>query len=330
MTENKIAVVNSSSFGQIFKEHWEELEKIGQVDRFMVDPDISGKDLAEKLNGYNIIIASVTPNFTEEFFDNMDGLQLISRHGIGYNSVDIKAAKEHGVKVTIVPPLVERNAVAEAALTNLMALVRQAPAAAEREREGHYSDRAHFMGHEFSGKQFGVIGCGNIGGRVAELFHFFGGDVLITDPHPATSDEWWTKNTWAKRVPLDELLAKCDYISLNASLDDDDYHMIDAEALKKTKKGVYFVNHARGALIDEQAMMDAVKSGQVAGYAADAMEVEPVPGDHPFLHDDHFLITPHTSAYTYECLHGMGEKCVSDVKNLVSGKPLVRELTSQL
>ena len=106
--------------------------------------------------------------------------------------------------------------------------------------------------------------------------------------------------------------------------------MIDADALKKTKKGVYFVNHARGALIDEQAMMDAVKSGQVAGYAADAMEVEPVPGDHPFLHDDHFLITPHTSAYTYECLHGMGEKCVSDVKNLVSGKPLVRELTSQL
>ena len=127
MTENKIAVVNSSSFGQIFKEHWEELEKIGQVDRFMVDPEISGKDLAAKLNGYNIIIASVTPNFTEEFFDNMDGLQLISRHGIGYNSVDIKAAKEHGVKVTIVPPLVERNAVAEAALTNLIHLLSSWP-----------------------------------------------------------------------------------------------------------------------------------------------------------------------------------------------------------
>lgn len=330
MTEYNIAVVNSSSFGQVFKEHWSELEKIGNVDRFMVDPEISGKELAKKLAGHNIIIASVTPNFTEEFFDNMDGLLLISRHGIGYNSVDIEAAKKHGVKVTIVPPLVERNAVAEAALTNLMALVRQAPAAAEREREGHYEERAHFMGHELSGKQFGVIGCGNIGSRVAELFHFFGGDVLINDPDPATPEGWWEKNPWAKRVSLNELVSKCDYISLNASLDENDYHMVNEELLNKTKKGVYFVNHARGALIDEDAMMKAVKSGQVAGYAADAMEVEPVPGSHPFLHDSHFLITPHTSAYTYECLHGMGEKCVSDVKNLVTNKPLVRELTSQL
>ena len=109
MSEYKIAVVNSSSFGQIFKEHWAELEKIGQVDRFMFAPDIAGKELAEKLQGYNIIIASVTPNFTKEFFDNITGLELISRHGIGFNSVDIKAAKEHGVKVTIVPPLVERD-----------------------------------------------------------------------------------------------------------------------------------------------------------------------------------------------------------------------------
>lgn len=133
MTEYKIAVVNSSSFGQVFKEHWTELEKIGTVDRFMVAPDITGKDLAAKLQGYQMVIASVTPNFTEEFFDNIEGLELISRHGIGFNSVDLKAAKEHGVKVTIVPPLVERDAVAENALANLMSLARQTPAAAARE-----------------------------------------------------------------------------------------------------------------------------------------------------------------------------------------------------
>lgn len=332
MSEYKIAVVNSSSFGQIFKEHWSELEKIGQVDRFMFAPDISGKELAEKLQGYNIVIASVTPNFTKEFFGNITGLELISRHGIGFNSVDIAAAKEHGVKVTIVPPLVERDAVAENAVANLFAIARQTCAAANREAAGHYEDRAHFMGHQFNGKQYGVIGCGNIGSRVAEIFHLVSGgkDVLIADPHSRAREGWWEQNPWAKLVSLDELLANCDYISLNASLDEKDYHMLNAEALKKTKQGVYFTNCARGALIDEKAMMDAVKSGQVAGYASDTMEVEPVPGDHPFLHDEHFLITPHTSAYTYECLYGMGEKCVSDVKNLVAGKPLVRELTSEL
>lgn len=330
MTEYKIAVVNSSSFGQVFKEHWQELEEIGTVDRFMVDPNIPGSELAEKLRGYNIIVSSVTPFFKKDFFDNKDELLLISRHGIGYNNIDLKAAKEHGTKVTIVPPLVERNAVAENALTNLMALVRQTGAAAQRVKDDHYEDRAQFMGHEFSDKQFGVIGCGNIGSRVAELFSFFGKDVMVTDPDPHAPEGWFEKHPNIKGVELDELLANCDYISLNASLNATDQHMINAETLNKAKKGVFFVNHARGALIDEEAMLDAVKAGKVGGYAADTMEVEPVRATHPFLSDEHFLITPHTSAYTYECLHGMGEKCVSDVKNMVSDTPLVRELTKNV
>lgn len=330
MTEYKIAVVNSSSFGQVFKEHWTELEAIGTVDRFMVDPNIPGKELAEKLNGYNVIVSSVTPFFKQDFFDNKDELLLISRHGIGYNNIDLAAAKQHGTKVTIVPPLVERNAVAENALANLLSLVRQATPSSERIKADRYEDRAQFMGHEFTGKTYGVIGCGNIGSRVAELFQYFGAKVLVTDPHPHAREGWFEDNPKVERVELDELLAQCDYISLNASLNDEDYHMINTEALKKAKDGVYFVNHARGALIDEKAMLAAVESGKVSGYAADTMEVEPVRADHPFLQNDRFLITPHTSAYTYECLHGMGEKCVADVRNLVNGEPLGRELTQTI
>lgn len=330
MTEYKIAVVNSSSFGQVFKEHWAQLEEIGTVDRFMFDPNIAGPELAEKLKGYNVIISSVTPFFRADFFENKDELLLISRHGIGYNNIDLEAAKKHGTKVTIVPPLVERNAVAENAFANLLSLVRQATPSSERIKADRYEDRAQFMGHEFTGKVYGVIGCGNIGSRVAELFQYLGAKVMVTDPHPHAREGWFEDNPKVERVELDELLAQCDYISLNASLNDEDYHMIDAEALKKAKDGVYFVNHARGALIDEKAMLAAVESGKVSGYAADTMEVEPVRADHPFLKNDHFLITPHTSAYTYECLHGMGEKCVADVKNLVAGKKLGRELTSTL
>lgn len=330
MTEYKIAVVNSSSFGQVFEEHWKQLEAVGQVDRFMVEPNIDGKELAEKLHGYNIIVSSVTPFFKKDFFDNKDELLLISRHGIGFNNIDLNEAKKHGTKVTIVPPLVERNAVAENALANLMSLVRQATPSSLRIKADRYEDRAQFMGHEFSGKTFGVIGCGNIGSRVAELFQFFGGQVMVTDPHPHAPEGWFEKNPNVKHVELDELLANCDFISLNASLNETDFHIINEENLNKTKKGVYFVNHARGALIDEQAMLKAVEEGQVSGYAADTMEVEPVRADHPFLKNDRFLITPHTSAYTYECLFGMGEKCVSDVINMVNNKPLVRELTQDI
>lgn len=329
MSEYKIAVVNSSSFGQVFTEHWQELEEIGDVKRFMLPTDIDGKSLAEKLHGYNIIIASVTPMFNKEFFDNKDDLLLLSRHGIGFNNVDLKAAKEHGTKVTIVPQLVERDSVAENELVNLLTLVRRTVQSAERERDDHYEDRAEFMGNELSGKTFGVIGCGNIGSRVAELFSVFGGQILVTDPDPK-APAGWLKNHNVQRVDLDTLLKKCDYVSLNASLNDGNYHLIDAKKVALMKDGAYLCNNARGALIDETAVLDGIKSGKLSGYAADAVEVEPVRASHPFLHNDRVLLTPHTSAYTYECLHGMGEKCVSDVKNLIANKPLVRELTSTL
>lgn len=327
--EYNIAVVNSNSFGQVFTEHWKELEGIGTVKRFMLPTDIDGKSLAEKLHGFNVIIASVTPFFNKEFFDNKDELLLISRHGIGFNNVDLHAAKEHGTQVAIVPQKVERNSVAENELANLMALVRQVVPSSERERAGRYEDRAQFMGNEFSGKIFGVIGCGNIGSRVAELFSIFGGPVLVNDPHPATEPEWFTNNN-VERVDLETLLSRCDYISLNASLDDTSLHMINSETIKSLKKGAYICNNARGALVEEDAISDAIKSGQLSGYAADAMEVEPVKADHPFLKNDRILVTPHTSAYTYECLHGMGEKCVSDVKAIVAGKRPGRELTHNL
>ena len=103
LKKQKIAIVNSSSFGQIFPEHLTRLEKIGTVKHFTVDSEIGGKELAECLQGYTIIIASVTPFFTKEFFEHKDELLLISRHGIGYNNIDLDAAKQHETIVSIIP-----------------------------------------------------------------------------------------------------------------------------------------------------------------------------------------------------------------------------------
>lgn len=328
MTEYKIALVNSNSFGKVYPEHIKRLEKIGVVQRFMVDQQIPGKQLAELLHGFNIIIASVTPNFTREFFENKDELLLLSRHGIGYNNVDIIAAREHGTLVTLVSQLVERDAVAENAFTNLLAVTRRTVAADLATHEGNWSNRANFQGTNFTGKTYGVIGCGNIGSRVAELFLYaFNGRVLVSDPEPHAATGWFEANPKIEHVPLETLLNESDFISLNASLNETSLGIINADSINLMKDGVYITNAARGALINESDLLAAIESGKVAGYGTDTMIEEPVKKDHPFLKNNHIIVTPHTSAYTNDCLHAMGEKCVSDVENFITHKPLVREIT---
>lgn len=318
MTEYKIAIVNSSSFGQWFPDHIERLEKIGSVDFFRFDKDVEGKMLAMELQGYNLIISSVTPFFTQEFFDYKDKLLIISRHGIGYNNIDLDAAKEHGTKVTIVPPLVERDAVAENAVTNLLTLIRRTVEAQAAVKDNQWKQRASFMGHNLTGKTFGLIGCGNIGSRVAEIFKYgFNGRVLACDPK--LNLEWANKHG-IEHVGLNELLEQVDIISLNASLNETSYHIINKGTLNQLGKPVYITNTARGALVDEVALIDALDSGKVLGFATDVMVEEPADNSHPYVQHDKVLVTPHTSAYTFECLEGMGEKCVTDIEKVVAGE----------
>lgn len=318
MSKYKIAIVNSSSFGKWFPSHNERLEKIGPVDSFVFPNDVDGETLAKELNGYNIIISSVTPFFTKEFFDHKDELLLISRHGIGYNNIELEAAKEHGTIVTIVPPLVERDAVAENAVANLMAILRQTVPATKAAAENRWKDRASFMGNNLTGKTVGVIGCGNIGSRVAEILkHGFNTRLLVNDPN---IDLDWAEKHGAEVVELDELLSQADVISLNASLNETSYEILNQAAFNKMKKGVYITNTARGALIEEAALIEAIEQGIVTAAATDVMVEEPAPNTHPYFAQDKILITPHTSAYTFECLEGMGDKCVTDVERVVNNE----------
>ncbi|RBP67318.1 lactate dehydrogenase-like 2-hydroxyacid dehydrogenase [Alkalibaculum bacchi] len=318
MSNYKIAIVNSSSFGKWFSKHIERLEAIGPVERFTFDNDIDGVTLAKELEGFNIIISSVTPFFTKEFFEHKDELLLISRHGIGYNNIDLDAAKEKKTIVTIVPPLVERDAVAENAIANLMSILRRTVDSSKAAADNRWTERATFMGHNLTGKTVGVIGCGNIGSRVAEILkHGFNTRLLVTDPNV---DNEWAEKHGAEIVELDELLTQADVISLNASLNDTSYQILDKEAFSKVKRGVYITNTARGALIEEEALLEAIDKGIVCAVATDVMVKEPAPNTHPYYSNARILVTPHTSAYTFECLEGMGEKCVTDVERIIKGE----------
>jgi lactate dehydrogenase-like 2-hydroxyacid dehydrogenase len=314
----KIAIVNSSSFGRIFPEHIKRLEALGQVDRFDLPKDIAGKELADKLMGYSVIIASVTAFYNKEFFEHKDKTLLISRHGIGYDNIDVPAATEKGTFITKVEALVEREAVAENAVTLLMTVLRQIVPASQKVKEGRWADRAQLMGNEIKGKTAGVIGFGNIGSRVGEILkNGFNADLIAYDSN-LTDEE--IRKRGADPVSLDDLLKRADIISLNALSDKNSYHMISEREFALMKKGVYIVNSARGELMDQECLIKALDEGIIGGLGADVIEGEPIDEHHPLLAYKNVVITPHTSAYTYESLKGMGDKVVRDVEKVLRGE----------
>lgn len=317
MRELKIAVVNSSSFGKIFPNHIARLKQLGEVEYFTFNSEINGKELAEELQGFNVIIASVTPFFDKEFFDNKDELYLITRHGIGYNNIDLAEAEKHGTIVSIVPALVERDAVAENNITNLLNVMRKTSQAQQIVKDDCWEERATFVGHTLYGKTVGVIGVGNTGSGVAETLRLgFRCEVLGCDPNKSVLD---LSQFGVKKVSLNELLRRSDVICLCASLNETSFHMIGKNEIEKMKDNVYLSNSARGALVEESAIIDGLRAGKIAGLATDVLEVEPGRATHPYLEFENVLVTPHTSAYTMECLEEMGNKCVTDCEEFVKG-----------
>ena len=322
--EYKIAIVNSSSFGTRFPDHVRRLEKLGAVSRVRVAGDCHGEELAEKLAGYNVVISSVTPFYDAEFFEYKRDLLLLSRHGIGYNNVDVKALNATGGILTTVSPLIERDAVAEAAVATLMDRMRRVSDAHRAANEERWKDRASFVGNGLSGKTLGIIGCGNIGTRVVEILgRGFDMRVLVCDPKPRKA---WAERLGVEYADLDTVVSECDVLSLNADLNPTSLHILDTEVLSKMRKGVYVVDNARADLIDQQAMLAALEDGTVEGLAIDVMHEEPPLPDDPYFNHPKVLVTCHISAYTEECLWQMGEKCTGDVERLVAGEEPENEI----
>ncbi|MHB1001191.1 MAG: D-isomer specific 2-hydroxyacid dehydrogenase family protein [Armatimonadota bacterium] len=314
----KIAIVNSSSFGKYFPEHIERLSAVGEVKSFTFPVDIDGPSLAEALMGYPIIIASVKPSFNREFFDRKDETRLISRHGIGYDNVDVTAASEKGCILSRVAGWVEREAVAETAVTLLLDILRRTGDAARKVKESRWAERASFVGWEIKDKTVGIIGIGNIGSRVCEILRYgFNARVVAYDPNLAPDV---IRSRGAEPVELDYLLEHSDIISLNASLNPGSYHMLSTREFGLMKQGIYIVNTARGELFDQDALISAIESGKVAGVGMDVVEGEPIDGSHPLLKYDNVLIVPHIAAYTMESLRLMGEKVVEDVERVIHGE----------
>ncbi|MEM2261281.1 MAG: D-isomer specific 2-hydroxyacid dehydrogenase family protein [Ignisphaera sp.] len=316
----RIGIVNSKSFG-VYTSAIDRLAKVGEVIKIDVPKNMRGVELAEKLRGIHFIIASVTPLYDREFFENNDDVVMIVRHGIGYDNIDVKAAEEHGVIVARVPGWREREAVAELTIALMLAALRKVVEASNSVKSGRWHERAKYVGRELPSLTVGIIGFGNIGSRVAGiLVNGFNAKVVVYDPYVSRAYVERLGCLYVEK--LDDLLGQSDIITLHTILTEETKYMINREAFEKMKDGVIIVNTARGELIDTSALIEYIEKGKVAAAALDVVEGEPIDEKHQLLKYSNVIITPHIGAYTYESLIGMDEAVVEAIECYINNKPI--------
>lgn len=262
-------------------------------------------ELAKDCEG---IIAG-TEKYSVRVFESLPKLRAVSRCGVAMESVDMAAAERRGVKVANTPDA-PTQAVAELALCLILDCLRKVSRMDRMLRKGEWKKES---GSLLSGKTLGIVGLGRIGRRVAELAAPFKVKMLGADVKP---DEKWLKKNGIELCALDELLAKSDIVTLHLPLTADNKGLINAERVKTMKKGAIIVNTARGGLIDERALFEALKSGALAGAALDVMEQEPYKG--PLLELENIVLTPHIGAYAKEARIAMETEAVQNLLQLLS------------
>ena len=260
------------------------------------DPSI-GKDkdkLLAVIDQYDGLAIRSATKATEKIINAATNLKVIGRAGIGVDNIDRAAASKKGV-IVMNTPFGNMITTAEHAIAMMFAVARQIPEASTSTHAGKW-EKSNFMGVELTGKTLGVIGAGNIGGIVCE--RALGLKMKVVAYDPFLSEERAEK-LGVQKVDLDDLLARADFITLHVPKTEQTSNILNAEAIAKMKPGVRVINCARGGLVDEAALAEALKSGHVAGAAFDVFEVEPAT-DSPLFNLPNVVCTPHLGAATTE------------------------------
>jgi len=242
-----------------------------------------------------------------------DNLRMIMKHGVGVDNIDLGAATSRGIAVANAPGT-NADAVADLTVGLMLALLRRICAANTSTRSGAWE---RYMGHELGTAVVGIVGTGRIGAAVAQRVHAFGARLLGYD---VVENADLVSSYGMCYVPIDSLLKQADVVTLHVPLLPQTSGMIGSAQLAAMSTSALLINCARGELVDEAALYDALKSGRVAGAAVDVFAAEP-PHESPLLTLDNVVATPHIAAYTYEAMEAMDRLCAQTViDTLVSGK----------
>lgn len=278
--------------------------------------DISAEDLLKVVGEYDAMIVRGRTKVTPAVFDAAVKLKGVGRAGVGVDNIDLQAAKAHGVTVVNAPKSTSL-AVAELALGLMFAVARNIPKADASMKAGQWIKK-QLEGIELSGKTLGVVGMGNIGSSVAQRAAALGMKPIGYDP-ALPADEIAKRG--AQPVKLDELYAQADFITLHIPLTADTKGLVNAEAFAKMKHGVRLIDAARGGVVDEDALLAALQSGQVAAAGMDVFGKEP-PGLIDLVAHPNVVATPHIGAQTEEAQNRASEDIASEVLNILQGNPL--------
>jgi D-3-phosphoglycerate dehydrogenase len=275
-----------------------------------------GREALERaLSGAHALVVRSETRVTADLMNRAPHLRVVARAGTGVDTIDVPAATRRGIAVMNTPGANTVSA-AEHAMGLLLGLARHIPWAAEAMHRGDW-DRKRFEGTELRGKTLGVIGLGRIGAHVAQIARAFGMTVVAHDPFlPAER----AAELQIRLLPLAQLLRSADVVTLHVALNDDTRHLINAERLSLMKPTALLVNTARGELVDEAALAEALREKRIAGAALDVFAVEPLPGDSALRQLDRVILTPHLAASTAEAQGRVAQEiCVAVRDALLEG-----------
>ncbi|WP_437088942.1 phosphoglycerate dehydrogenase [Streptomyces sp. enrichment culture] len=270
-------------------------------------------ELERLLDGARGAIVGADP-FTAEVLRAAPGLRVISRTGVGYDSIDLAAAAELGITVCNTPG-VNRHSVAEMALLLMLMSGRRIAENLEDVRTGGWR---RLPGGELRGATLGLIGCGGIGQAVAELALAFGMTVLAYDPCP---DLEFARRTGVGFTTADDVLERSDFLSLHLFLSPRTRHWLNADRLARMKPTAHVINTARGAVVDEAALASALAEGRLAGAGLDVTDGEPLAPDSPLRALDNCVVTPHIGGSTAQARRRSGLEAAHNVLRVLRGEP---------
>jgi glycerate dehydrogenase len=295
---------------------WQPLHELGEL---TVYDHTTPEQLIERISNAEIVFTNKV-KIPATAFDAAPRLKLISVLATGYDVIDLKAARNHKVTVCNVPSY-SAAFTAQTAIALLMELTHHTGLHANAVRAGAWSAQKYFSFWrtplvELNGKVLLLVGTGNIGLRVGEIANAFGMKVLAAQLPGRES----RKSTF-DRIPLEEGLAQADVVSLHCPLTDQTRQLINTQTLSQMKKSTLLINTARGALVDENALANALQNGIIAGYAADVLDGEPPRENNPLLHNTNTIITPHLGWASLECRQRLLSISVENVKKFLDHDP---------
>jgi D-3-phosphoglycerate dehydrogenase len=242
-------------------------------------------------------------------------LKVIARHGVGYDSVDVAAMTAAGVIVTNTPFAIRRP-VATIAMTFVLALAGRLFTKDRLTRTGRWNERTSHMGTGLTGRRLGIVGGGGIGKELIPLARAFDLRVAVADPYVPAAD---IERLGATVVPLEQLMAESDFVVIACLLNDETRSLINAPRIALMKPAAYLINVARGPIVHEPALIEALRAGRIAGAALDVFTREPVESDNPLLAMDNVITTPHALCWTDECFANIAREGFGGLAALARG-----------